>query len=268
MMVVVRVAALALTVLTVAAWTAPQATTLRRGVVVAAKGKKGKKKGGGQKKQSGMEWAKNFVVMPYDGVALRQLAEECVNAYEARTGTALVEGAADAPKALWSAPLAVLVAAPPSGDDPAKIAYANAAGCEFLGGDHQAVIGATTELAFALDAGYESKYEKKVSGRTMRDAKRWQMDRMSIVDGALATEVVGVAYAFETWLLETGELGEPGGKVSPPPMDPAEVEAQIDAQAQVVRELKEDQGLANKDPAVVAAVAELLRLKAILEPAA
>ena len=50
----------------------------------------------------------------------------------------------------------------------------------------------------------------------------------------------------------------------PPPIDPVEVQEKIDAQASVVRDLKED-GKGNKDPEVMDAVAELLRLKALLE---
>ena len=50
-----------------------------------------------------------------------------------------------------------------------------------------------------------------------------------------------------------------------PPIDPAEIQAKIDSQAAVVRDLKEEQGLGNSDPEVKAAVAELLRLKALLE---
>ena len=48
-------------------------------------------------------------------------------------------------------------------------------------------------------------------------------------------------------------------------MSPEEVIAAVDAQANEVRRLK-DQGLGNKDPQVAAAVAELLRLKALLPP--
>ena len=40
----------------------------------------------------------------------------------------------------------------------------------------------------------------------------------------------------------------------------------VDAQAAVIRSLKEGDGLGNADPQVKAAVAELLRLKALLEP--
>ena len=64
---------------------------------------------------------------------------------------------------------------------------------------------------------------------------------------------------------EDGALCRPGGIVEAAPIDPAEIQAQIDSQAAVVRDLKEEQGLGNGDPAVKAAVAELLRLKALLE---
>ena len=61
---------------------------------------------------------------------------------------------------------------------------------------------------------------------------------------------------------------------APPPVEVAEViallpeevaavEAQADAQAKEVRRLK-DEGLGNKSPEVAAAVAELLRIKALL----
>ena len=49
------------------------------------------------------------------------------------------------------------------------------------------------------------------------------------------------------------------------PEPAAEIQAKIDAQAAVVRDLKEEQGLGNSDPEVKAAVTELLRLKALLE---
>ena len=42
--------------------------------------------------------------------------------------------------------------------------------------------------------------------------------------------------------------------------------AAVDAQAAEVRRLKDEEGLGNKDPQVAAAVAELLRLKALLPP--
>jgi lysyl-tRNA synthetase class 2 len=54
---------------------------------------------------------------------------------------------------------------------------------------------------------------------------------------------------------------------TPPPAAPdAGVAAQVEAQGALIRDLKEGQGLGNKSPEVVAAVAELVRLKALLEP--
>ena len=47
----------------------------------------------------------------------------------------------------------------------------------------------------------------------MRKARRWEISKMAIVDGELASEAIGVGYAFESWLLEDGCLAEPGGVV-------------------------------------------------------
>ena len=54
----------------------------RHAVVVAAKGKKGKKgKKPKQQKKSGMEWAKDFEVMPFDSSVLRPLADAAAGAF-------------------------------------------------------------------------------------------------------------------------------------------------------------------------------------------
>ena len=47
-------------------------------------------------------------------------------------------------------------------------------------------------------------------------------------------------------------------------LSPEEVVAAVDAQGKEVKRLKDEEGLGNKDPQVAAAVAELLRLKALL----
>ena len=49
-------------------------------------------------------------------------------------------------------------------------------------------------------------------------------------------------------------------------LSPDEVVAAVAAQAKEVSRLKDEEGLGNKDPPVMAAVAELLRLKALLPP--
>ena len=113
----------------------------RAAVVVAAKGKKGKTKK--QPKKSGMDWARDFEVMPYDSSALRPLASDAAGAFEARTGKPLdasLAGAGDLPKALYKAPVCVMVVS----DD--KIAYANDAACEFAGKKHTELIGSATAL--------------------------------------------------------------------------------------------------------------------------
>ena len=242
--------------------------TGRIAVAISAKGKKGKKgKKQKQQKKSGMDWARDFEVMPYDSSALRPLASDAAGAFEARTGKPLdasLAGAGDLPKALYKAPVCVMVVA--AGDDGSSISYANDAACEFAGKKHTELIGSTTALPATVADGYDSSYEKKLDGRTMQKAKRWAISKMAVVDGELVTEDQGVGYAFEAWLRdEDGALCKPGGIVEAPPIDPAEIQAKIDAQAAVVRDLKEEQGLGNSDPEVKAAVAELLRLKALLE---
>ena len=201
-------------------------------MVVAAKGKKGKKgKKPKQQKKSGMDWARDFEVMPFDSSVLRPLADAAAGAFEARTGKPLdasLAGAGDLPKALYKAPVCVMVV---SGE---TIAYANDAACEFAGKKHTELIGSTTALPATVADGYDSSYEKKLDGNTMQKAKRWAISKMAVVDGELVTEDQGVGYAFEAWVRdEDGALCKPGGIVEAPPIDPAEVQAQIDQQVRV-----------------------------------
>ena len=65
---------------------------------------------------------------------------------------------------------------------------------------------------------------------------------------------------------DLGEVEEApaAAPASKPVVDVAAVQAQVDAQGATIRKLK-DGGLGNKDPQVAGAVAELLRLKALLE---
>ena len=89
--------------------------TPRCEVQMLAKKGGGKKKGGGaKKKQSGFAWASNFELKPFESTELRSLAETVVSTYQTRTGKTLhasLSGANDVPKKLWSAPIAVVVAA-------------------------------------------------------------------------------------------------------------------------------------------------------------
>ena len=96
----------------------------------------------------------------------------------------------------------------------------------------------------------EASYEKKLDGRTMQKAKRWAISKMAVVDGELVTEDQGVGYAFEAWVRdEDGALCKPGGIVEAPPIDPAEVQAQIDQQvAYGVFELRRRRGVDTHPP--------------------
>ena len=93
--------------------------TGRIAVAISAKGKKGKKgKKQKQQKKSGMDWARDFEVMPFDSSVLRPLADAAADADRQAPDTSLA-GAGDLPKALYKAPVCVMVVS----DE--KIAYAN-----------------------------------------------------------------------------------------------------------------------------------------------
>lgn len=261
--------------------------------MLAKKGNR-KKKGGGGKK--GMAWAKDFEVKPTESAALRELAESVASTFQARTGTPLLEApAVDLPKALWSADVAVVVVAESAADgadaggadaggadadgadaEGARVLYANRAACEAHGldpGDHKALIGARTALAATMAKKFEGGYSKRlptppaVEEATLVDASRMALERVAVVDGKLVGTPVGVAYVFAEWRDAAGATRRPGGVRIEPALSAAEVEERVAAQGAEVRRLKEEDGLANGDPAVASAVAELLRLKALLEVA-
>ena len=75
---------------------------------------------------------------------------------------------------------------------------------------------------------------------------------------------MGVAYSWKEWVLDDARVCSPGGQrrdLVPLP----DVQQAVTDQASLIRDMKEGQGLTNKDPKVQAAVAELLRLKGMLE---
>ena len=227
-----------------------------RSVALCAKAKKKKSKA---PKTSGMEWARNFVVMPYDSTSLREVASVACATFAGRSGKALhasLKSAADVPKALWSAPAAVVVVRN------GTFVYANAAACEAWNQTHSALIGSKTVLSDALPKAFESNYEKKDAFFTINAATRWLIEKPVVQDGALRTQALGAAYAFFSWtLLDDGTICEPGGIRTKPAPAPTAIEDAIATQAALVRSLKETSGKTNKDPEVLAAVAELLRLK-------
>ena len=285
--------------------------------ILNAKKKKGGKKGGKGKnksKQSGMEWATNFKLKPFEATATRDLASMAAASFEGRTGKPLCEelkGSADVPKTLWNAPIAVVVvgeadnAENKNADMTCK--YANVAALETVGlkpDQYERLIAPSgpgsdeaeaVENAIVLDLPiemkgdkkYESGYKKKIirssppiqknqdeetdgevessqdTSITIMDAHRYALEKSALINGKFVTTTVGVAYAWESWALGEDTLCLPGG-ITKPLLKPSEIEGAIEKQAAAIRELKEGQGLGNKDPEVVEAVSELLRLKDLL----
>lgn len=263
---------------------------------------KGKGKGKGGNKKSGFEWARNFELMPFESSEKRSLAEALCSTYESRTGKPIhpaVADASDVPKALWNAPIACMIVGPPpvpasqpetaeedvevpaadsglSGGEASAApeyvyTYCNVAALEaheLKSADYDELMGKPAVLPgkWGGDKKYDGSYAKKLSppGVMIEGASRWPLEAMKVVDGKLKMETLGIAYAFSSWSLEDGTICEPGGVRHAKPMSADEVAAAVEAQASEVRRLK-DAGLGNKDPEVMEAVEELLRLKALLE---
>ena len=101
-----------------------------------------------------------------------------------------------------------------------------------------------------------------MDGVSFKRVTRWKVEKAAIVDGTLAQVTLGIGYMFADWELSDGTVCEPGGVRKPP--IPDDLEAAVERQAATVRQLKEVDGKTNKDPEVVDAVQELLRLKELL----
>lgn len=264
-------------------------------VLFAKKKKGGNKKKGNNKKQSGFEWATSFSLKPFEGSATRELASTACASFEGRTGKPLceeIEGAADVPKALWSASTACIVVGSVDGEDNVVVKYANGPALETVGlkpdefekfiastgaqGDLKIpetgpVITLPTEMKG--DKRYEGGYKKKIlreddekAGITILDAHRWTIEKSALIDGKFVTETIGVAYAWSSWLEGDETVCRPGG-AREEAEDLGALEEKIKLQGEAIRELKEVKGLGNKDQAVGDAVEELLRLKALLQEA-
>uniref|UniRef100_A0A7S4JB68 Uncharacterized protein n=1 Tax=Odontella aurita TaxID=265563 RepID=A0A7S4JB68_9STRA len=127
------------------------------------------------------------------------------------------------------------------------------------------------------DKKYEGGYKKKIlrggdssegegNDVTVLHAQRWTIEKSVIIGGKFVTETTGVAYSWSEWALGEDTLCSAGGKRGPL-LRPEDLEEAVEAQAAAVRALKQEEGLGNKDPKVVEAVGELLRLKGLLEAA-
>jgi hypothetical protein len=257
--------------------------------------KKKKKKGGGgggKQKKGGFEWASSFTLKPQEATITRELASSAAASFKARTGKSLAPeldgGVMDAPKALWDASVACMVVDQEDGATVVK--YANAAALETVGlkpnefeklystsikeeERQQLKPVVTVDLPSVMngDKKYESGYKKKMLKRedgddiTIIGGHRWALEKSALTpEGKFETTSLGVAYAWNEWLVGDDIIYSPGGSTRIA-VDPAKLEEEVAAKAAHIRSLKEDQGLNNKDPEVVEAVEELLALKEALE---
>lgn len=265
-----------------------------------AKKKKGKKQKS-KKKDSGFAWAASFSSKPFESASLRDLASTACASFEGRTGKPLTEEmktSLDIPKTLWNAPLGCVIVGeePTDGEASATgaiIQYANIAALEMVGlkpdqfeqllatkdpgsGEWKASekVNKYINLPSQMkgEKTYESGYKKKVirggedgADIELENAQRWVLEKSALIDGKFATETLGIAYAWNSWI-EGGDTLCRSGGIREGKIDIDGIEEKIKAQGVLIREMKEG-GLGNKDPEVSGAVQELLRLKASLEEA-
>lgn len=165
---------------------------------------------------------------------------------------------------------------PPAPSGPMVFLYANVAALEAFGigeQDSGKLIGTPSTLPGTMgdpSKKFQSDYSKKIKSEdgeswTM-NAKRWIIEQMGMLNGLLVMNPIGIAYAWDTWILEDGTTCNAGGVRTPRELSLEEVIKLLEDQAALVRQLKMPkeeggQGLANKSPEVAAAVKELLRLK-------
>ncbi|KAJ1457981.1 hypothetical protein M885DRAFT_562459 [Pelagophyceae sp. CCMP2097] len=235
-------------------------------------------------------WRKD--VVPWQVEATRSLSEMVVSSHASQhpEGHALhasIYGNDDfeISKLLYAAPVAVAVV-----DSNDKLVYANELFCVgLMRSSYRALIddNAATELPFTADAATVESVRDDIflalpeadsaSGpQPEEDARlvevlRWTFSTVAEerfaaseerFDKAYAKARTLTAYVIHKWAFADGT--EMPAEAVIEEIDETEVLQMIDDQALFVRRLKDDRGLKNKDPEVLAAVAELLRLKALL----
>jgi len=268
-----------------------QTTTL---LFAKKKGKKNK-----DKKKGGFEWAASFVQQPFEASQKRDLVSAALASFKGRSGKSLspeLDAAADIPKAIWnSAEVAcVILTSPEAEDGDGLVEYANIAALETVGlkknefeqlfstkpkelwiADDIKSVGDAIRLdlppAMKGDNKFERGYKKKMLRRegepgdvTIIDAYRWDVEKSTFEDGKFVTKSIGVGYAWGEWFIGENLLCSPGGvEKEIGEEDLGDLKERISNQGALIRDLKENQGFGNKDPQVVKAVAELLRLKSL-----
>ena len=95
---------------------------------------------------------------------------------------------------------------------------------------------------------------------TILNAHRWTLEKSALLDGKFVTTSLGVAYAWNEWQVGESAIRSPGGQEKIL-VDVDTLQAELDKQAALIRNLKEERGLGNKDPEVLEAVKRLVKLK-------
>eukprot|EP00550_Attheya_septentrionalis_P000531 CAMPEP_0198282166 /NCGR_PEP_ID=MMETSP1449-20131203/2012_1 /TAXON_ID=420275 /ORGANISM="Attheya septentrionalis, Strain CCMP2084" /LENGTH=335 /DNA_ID=CAMNT_0043978293 /DNA_START=26 /DNA_END=1033 /DNA_ORIENTATION=+ len=123
------------------------------------------------------------------------------------------------------------------------------------------------------DKKYVGTYEKKIMREqggdgdndvTIVKAHRWSIEKGVLINGKFETKEMGVAYAWDEWVLGNGIVCRPGG-IREEVVDIGALEEAVQEQAAFIRDLKANQGFGNKDSEVLDAVDELIKRKKVLE---
>ncbi|KAK9821324.1 hypothetical protein WJX81_003581 [Elliptochloris bilobata] len=268
------------------AWATPSGATQGRkalGVFAARKG--GGKKAGGQKKGPGSLMGAP-AKLPYQDTPVIMQNLLMVESYRRKVGGYILEDVelADAARALWEAPFAVLAHDKFLSPEP-SFTYANKVALELFEATWEEIIGtpsrrsaeeeapAQEERNGILEAAADKGYVSGITGwrRSLKGTRFQIRDGVLFNIEAPTGQKVGQAAVFRHWAFEDGREGGPdsgAAQVEAGPPSEAEIvaaEEGIAEQAALVRVLKEEHGLPNDDPDVADAVGTLLRRKAKLQ---
>lgn len=252
------------------AFTAGGSAAARPGRRLATKveaAKKGGKGGGGQKKPGSLLPAKPK--MPYASADVIMHNLLLIESFSRQLGRPMMDDAdiTEIGKLLWEAPYGLISSdrynTEEEGAQP-KVVYANQAALDALEAEWHAVVGKPLgEFGAAEEDPFGGKL-KSSSDKSFKllNTSAWKVE-------APSGKIMGEAAVFDSWEYDDGTIAGPGAPVAdplPPTADELAVaEAAVAAQAEVVRQLKQDQGLGNKDPKVVAEVAVLMERKQALD---
>ncbi|GMH45753.1 hypothetical protein BSKO_13716 [Bryopsis sp. KO-2023] len=238
---------------------------------------KGKKKGGkkGKKKAGSLMTPSAPTVEPWFSTDSIMRLLVLVENYKRATGKFLLEDAdiAEIAKDVWQAPFCLLANDFTQSDSPAKATYVNKPFLDCMELNWTDIVGKpAAEMPESVSPLFESWVKSLgaaekgviVEGFTAK-AKNFEIQEgTAFVLKSPADKPLGQVLIFDKWVYEDGAKGGVGitdPQKIPTEEDIAAAEGLVTEQAQVVRNLKEEKGLTNKDEEVQQAVAVLLERK-------